>query len=205
MREALEKWFHVNDDYYNESDQTINLPLDLGELNSSNCISGHFGHEGYSIDKRYPQVFSGFRASKRYRAFMFLRDPLAMRCSLFRHELKMAKSQHTELADAILPFNNYYARIINVTESNWQQRLDQYFFIGIADDLQLSFDLLAQSIGKPAIMLPTSNATKRSPGSSSDSLSSAQISKFKELNQLDYKIFNYAKQRMARLSDQLSH
>ena len=132
VRDALESWFHVNDDYYNDHSNINMPPVNLKLTNSHNCISGHFGHDGFFIDQRYPKIFDGLKARKRYRVFMFLRDPLEMRCSLFRHAIKTDKSEHVDLASAIIPFNNYYARIIHVNEDNWKKKIDKYYFIGIA-------------------------------------------------------------------------
>ena len=204
VRDALESWFHVNDDYFNEQ-STIDLPaLDLSQANSHNCISGHFGHQGFFIDQRYPQIFNGIRARKRYRVFMFLRDPLEMRCSLYRHAIKTGKSEHDDLASAIMPFNNYYARIIDVNDNDWKKKIDQYYFIGIADDeLQLSFDLLAKMIGKPRVELPKINTTHEQYELSSKSLSESQIADFRSANALDYQIFNYVKGRIDRLRSQI--
>ncbi len=204
VRDALESWFHVNDDYYNENTKSILPPVDLKPINSHNCISGHFGHNEFFIDQRYPNVFEGLRARKRYRVFMFLRDPLEMRCSLYRHALKTGKSEHADLASAIMPFNNYYARIIHVNEENWKKKIDQYYFIGIADDeLQLSFDLLANMIGKPKIELPKFNTTDEQGELSSKSLTPSQIADFSAANTLDYKIFNYVKGRIDSLKEPL--
>ena len=200
VREALENWFSVNDDYFDEDGATTLPPIDLKNLNRTNCISGHFGHEGYYIEQRYPQIFHGFKASQRYRAFMFLRDPLEMRCSLYRHEVKAGKAQHPDLATAIMPFSNFYSRIINVNEHNWKQRIDQYFFVGIADDLQLSFDLLADLAGKRRVKLPTSNTTTLAHSNSMHSLSDEEREAFKIANSLDYQIFDYAKAKLIHLN-----
>jgi hypothetical protein len=203
VRDALESWFHVNDDYYNEPAKSSLPPVDLKLTNSQNCISGHFGHNGFFIDQRYPNIFEGLWARKRYRAFMFLRDPLEMRCSLYRHAIKTGTSKHPDLASAIKPFNNYYARIIDVNKENWKKKIDQYYFIGLADDqLQASFDLLAKMIGKPRVELPKMNTTHEEYKLASKSLSESQIADFRSANALDYKIFNYVKARIEGLSSQ---
>lgn len=205
VRDALDSWFHVNDDYYNEETKINSLPVNLKLTNSHNCISGHFGHNGFFIDQRYPNIFEGFRARQRYRVFMFLREPLEMRCSLYRHAIKTGKSKHHDLASAIMPFNNYYARIIHVNDNNWKKKIDQYYFIGIADDeLQRSFDLLAKLIGKPQVKLPKINTTHEENELSSKSLTESQIADFTSANALDYKIFNYVKARMDKHSDALN-
>lgn len=115
-----------------------------------------------------------------------------MRCSLYRHQLKLGTQKHDRLAEAILPFNNYYARIFGITSENWQQRLDQYFFVGDADRLQESFDLFASMIDRDRVLLPTTNTTTAIQETSFDSLTSKQIKAFKEENALDYALYEYA-------------
>lgn len=199
MREALDSWFHVNNDYYVHEKKNYVPPVDLGCVNTNNCIIGHFGHNGYFIDQRYPKIFKGFRARSRYRIFMFLRDPLRMRCSLYRHDLLTGVNQQPNLFSSIMTHPNYYSLILNVNEENWKAKLDRYFFIGMADDLQASFDLLGKLIGKPKIELPVTNTTTRDHETSLESLTQEQIDEFMAANQLDYKIVEYAKQRTSDL------
>ena len=90
VRRALEQWFYINNDYYTEHETVDTSPLDISTYNSGNCVCGHFGHHGYHIYQRYPQIFGGRKAAKRYRVFMFLRDPLKMRCSLSTSRITMA-------------------------------------------------------------------------------------------------------------------
>ena len=202
MVKALEQWFCVNTDYFNrnekKSDEIANkhLAIDLSSLSRNNCVCGHFGHPSYHIYERYPQVFDSFLASYRFRVFSFLRDPLEMRCSLYRHQQKSGQLQADSLNDAININNNYYARIFGVDESNFESFLNQYYFIGLADDLQSSFDKLAYQLKKPPIALPIINTSQGASSSTSTGLTSKQISDFKTANSLDYKIYNYVKKRL---------
>ena len=202
MVKALEQWFCVNTDYFNrnekKSDDITNkhLAIDLSSLSRNNCVCGHFGHPSYHIYERYPQVFNSFLASYRFRVFSFLRDPLEMRCSLYRHQLKSGQLQADSLNDAININNNYYARIFGVNENNFESFLNQYYFIGLADDLQSSFDILAHRLKKPPIILPIINTSQGVSSSISSDLTSKQISDFKTVNSLDYKIYNYVKKRL---------
>lgn len=200
VRRALEQWFHINNDYYSEYETVDTSPLDITKYNSANCVCGHFGHHGYHIYQRYPQIFDGYRATKRYRAFMFLRDPLEMRCSLYRHELKKGRARFPDLASAIMENNNYYARIMGVDWHHWQERFDDYFFVGDADQLQNSFDVLAELINKPKLQLPVTNTTTQKRETSIDSLSDYQIEEFKKANEIDYAMFDLASSRVATLS-----
>lgn len=197
VRKTLDSWFHVNLDY----PQHGPAPIDLGTLNSHNCVIGHFGDTGYYLSERYPQVLGGFRAAQRYRVFSFVRDPLEMRCSLYRHNLKLGigKGSHADMIATIMTLNNYLARILNVTKDNWQDTLQRYFFVGNADDLQNSFDLLADLIDRPRVDLPTLNTTQHDQGNTVASLSEAEIAAFKTSNQLDYAIYDWACERLDSL------
>ncbi|NND01000.1 MAG: hypothetical protein HKN85_12530 [Gammaproteobacteria bacterium] len=90
---------------------------------------------------------------------------------------------------------NYYARIIGVDEDNYRKKLNKYFFIGNADELQTSFDVLAAILGKATIELPVINITGRQRETQAEFLSPQQISRFKQANKLDYEIFNYIRDR----------
>ena len=201
VRQALKSWFHINNDYLDEHETKVTPPIDLGTLISHNCVSGHFGHDGQHLAQRYPQVFKGFNARRRYRVFTFIRNPLKMRCSLYRHDLKVGSVEHESLVTAIMSYNNYYARIMHIDERTWREQLDRYFFIGNADNLQESFDLLAEQIGKPKLVLPKSNTTKRGKSNTQDSLTEEQIAEFKAHNQLDYKIYEYVLARLDGLKN----
>ncbi len=203
----LEQWFCINTDYFNRNEKKPDVlhdnkiedkytPIDLSTLSRNNCVCGHFGHPAYHINERYPQVFSSFLSSYRYRVFSFLRDPLEMRCSLYRHQLKSGQLQADNLNDAIHINNNYYARIFRVNENNYKEKLDQYYFIGLADDLQNSFDQLAHKLKKPILSLPTINTSQNTNLSTSNELTAKQISDFKAVNSIDYEIYDYVKQRL---------
>ncbi len=196
MREALDAWFHVNQDYQGQDPHEYLPPIDLKDLNSHNCVVGHFGHEGQYLDQRYPQVFSGYRAAQRYRVFTFMRDPLKMRCSLYRHDLKLGVNRHPDMVSSIMSYNNYFARILHLDQGNWRATLERYFFIGNADDLQVSFDHLAELVNRPKVVLPKTNTTKRDASNTVAALSAAEIAAFKASNQLDYEIFDWVKKRL---------
>ena len=198
VRAALDEWFAVNDDYTPPSLVEPQPPITLKSLSRNNCIAGHFGHEGHYLDQRYPALFAGFRAKHRYRVFSFLREPLQMRCSLYRHELKQGVAQAPDLASAIMTFPNYYSRILHVTEDTWRERLNAYFFIGDVDDLQDSFNVLAKLINKPEVMLPSVNTTVANRDDSLSALSQEQIEAFKAANALDYEIYRWARERLHR-------
>lgn len=204
VRRALDEWFYVNADYWNEHENKEAPPVDLKPLNRNNCVAGHFGHEDYFIRDRYPKVWRGFNAQKRYRIFTFIRDPLEMRCSLFRHQVKLGRTWHPQLFASIMEYNNYYARIMGLDESNWERGLARYFFIGPADNLQESFDVLATLIDKPMLELAAVNTTERNKASSKDALSASEYDAFMEANQLDYAIYHRALKEFEAIKQRLA-
>jgi len=195
---ALSNWFKLQTDYREELD-TPDLPrVDLSEMINLHCIVGHFGDESYFLDVRYPEVFTTFMAKHKYRCFTFIREPLSMRCSLYRHESqKNNNAKGLSLFEHLCYIDNYTAAILNVNESNYKQRLDRYFFVGTADDLQLSFDHLARRLKKPKQTLARVNASNLESDMVADALNQEQIAEFERRNKLDYLIYEYAKTRMA--------
>ena len=187
--------FHIYNDYYQKDDEHVIEPVAIKYLHSKACLCGHFGHNGYMIDQRYPSVFNSFRARHRYRVFSFLREPLKMRCSLYRHQIQNDINVTATLPESIMEFSNYYSRIIGVNEENYKNKLDQYFFIGIQEELQLSFDALAKLLKKPKLELPVINTTEKYVTNSVESLNDQQIQEFKKENLLDYQIYNYVQEK----------
>lgn len=198
--EVLANWFELRTDYRAASD-TPDLPrVDLNKMISAYCIVGHFGDETYSLNVRYPEIFTAFMAKYKYRCFTFIREPLAMRCSLYRHQnQKNDNAKGFTLFEHLCHIDNYTAAILNVDETTYKDRLDRYFFVGTADDLQLSFDILAKLFKKPKQQLPVVNTTDLKSSMVMDALSEEQIAEFKNRNKLDYLIYEYAKTRMAAL------
>lgn len=204
VRVILDEWFHVYDDYFDIETREKVEPVALKFLNSEKCLVGHFGHDGYRLEQRYPEIFSDHNAHNRYRVFSFLRDPLQMRCSLFRHKRRNNQISTQTLAQSIMTHNNYFARIMGLNENDYREKLDRYFFIGLQEEMQASVDLLASIIGKPKVNIPVSNVTVRSSENRADALSSKEISEFKKENQLDYLIYDYVREGLERGSDNCS-
>ncbi len=195
-RRVLDDWFHVYDDYYEGENKEEIKPVNLKYLNSEKCLCGHFGHDGFMLNQRYPMIFGAFRSRNRYRVFSFLRDPLEMRCSLFRHQINERVVVGDTLAENIMTYDNYYARIMDLKEENYKKKLDRYFFIGIQEDLQSSFDILASLINKPKVTLPFINTSSQGIAHSPNILSDHEIIQFKKKNQLDYKIYDYVQKNI---------
>lgn len=192
---GLGKWFHLFTDYHDKSLAEPVERIDIKRLVHGMCVVGHFGHRDHYLHQRYPEMFTGRHAESRYRIFTIFRDPLDMRCSLYRHRLREKPDLETSLFESIMTQENYFSRFLQVNESSYKEAMDRYFFIGIYENLQESFDALADKVGVPRLVLSKENVTKVTTSSSADVLTNEQVSAFKEANRLDYAIYDYAKQR----------
>ena len=202
---TIEKWFDLRTDYFNPSHPEEVEPVNLKLVNSTHCIAGHFGHHEYRLNHRYPRVFNSTFSKQQYRVFTFVREPLDMRCSLYRHQLKMNKEVTSKmtLAEHLMSIDNYTGRILSATLEDYTEILDRYFFVGLYDDLQLSFDILARLTKKPRIVLPVTNTTRKDSDKVEESLTDEEIELFKQQNQLDYLIYEYAQARQKKLMKRL--
>jgi hypothetical protein len=199
VRNALGEWFIRKQDYRQGWSNVFPEKYDLSEFRSIHCLCGHFGQEGLRIRDRYPEVF----ASERFRVFTMARDPLETQKSLYRY-LKVKGQATEETLEAHLTTRpNYISKVLCVDESNYRERLDQYFFVGIIEEGQKSMDMLARLIGKAPIQLPWANRTKSKDSKQQEVLSDATIAKFKEDNALDFKVYAYCKQRFEAQCEQM--
>ena len=118
-----------------------------------------------------------------------LRHPLEVQLSLHYYELRNQRiDDQASLEKRLLERKNYLASVIPCNESNYQETLDGYFFIGLIEEFQESFDRLADLLNKPRVQLDVLNQSRRKDRK----LSPDFLSEFEEFNQLDYKIYNYA-------------
>ncbi|MEO0368563.1 MAG: hypothetical protein AAF197_07230 [Pseudomonadota bacterium] len=197
---ALRHWFELIPDYHRGPHEPHEERKSLADLDSNQCLVGHFGEPGYFIEHRYPEFWQARFARYRYRVFAFVREPLDMRCSLYRHH-----TQHTEqaagmtLAEHIMTQPNYISCIMNLTRENYLEVLDKYFFIGLFEDLQPGFDLLSQRLKLPRIELPMRNLTTKNAANDRAVLTDQEIDAFRQQNQLDYLVYQYVRDRYAEL------
>ncbi|HAG80321.1 MAG TPA: hypothetical protein DCL61_03910 [Cyanobacteria bacterium UBA12227] len=177
-------WGNVDDP--KAYDQFCNSSKNLEQLRHYQILCGHYHLKGSFISERYPSCFE----KDRYRLITFLRDPLEVQISLYYYERRMKRFPPEEpLEKRLLERENYLASVIPCDDSNYQEVLNRYFFIGLVEKYQESFDRLADQLRKPRLQLTTLNQSVRDQQKLSEDL----ISEFKERNHLDYKIYHYAK------------
>ncbi|HUO84126.1 MAG TPA: hypothetical protein VM534_03340 [Thermoanaerobaculia bacterium] len=196
VRKVLANWFVMVGDYRKGFSLEYPPAVDLSSLRSVHCLAGHFELEGYHLHQRYPAVLQ----SSRFRVFTFLRDPLDARISDYYYLRK--KNQplgNVPLREHILRSKNWFASILSCDETNYEEVLGRYFFIGIVEDLQRSVDLLAKLTGRDFVRVPNVNSSERDL--QQNELSEADRRLFRERNQLDYAIYDYAVRRFRSIAD----
>jgi hypothetical protein len=186
LRRALARWFVVKLDIGSPDTPDAKL-IDVDRLGAMHCLTGHFGRKGYHLAERYPQVWED-RA--RYKLFTLLRDPLKTKLSLRRYESTRDGTDIAALRDHLLERPNYLASIFPCNQDNYKEVLDRYEFIGILEHSQESLDQLADFLGKPRVVLPHVNKTNS--GGDTLELDQSLLDEFRELNALDYAIYEYA-------------
>lgn len=194
--DALTNWFVVVKDYpppWAESSDPegykafCDRPIDLQKLKPYQILVGHFHVDQSYLQQRYPDW-----KSHGFKLFTFVRNPLELQISQYKYEIKMKRMSASEnLEHRLMLRPNWIAERFPCTESNYQQVLDRYAFVATVDNYQKAFDRLANLVGKPPIHLKNYNSTEKRQFKLSDSF----ISEFKDRHALDYKIYEYARER----------
>ncbi|MEM9622611.1 MAG: hypothetical protein AAF993_13240 [Pseudomonadota bacterium] len=192
INKVVQLWFEQIRDYRSGFNKDYANFIDIDTLSSDQCLCGHWELDGFYLHQRYPQAYN----QDKFRVFSFVRDPLQTRQSLFRFEVKYNRNKGTSYRTHLLSRPNWLAQRFPVTIDNYQEFLNQYFFIGILERGQESLDTLAKMIGKPSVTLPRENVTIAGEEAS---LSDEFIEEFKEANRLDYAIYDYCLERFEDL------
>lgn len=194
---VLAQWFSpVIRDYRPEEPELypefLARKQDIDAVPANGIIVSHFEIDGCHLHQRYPEAL----AREDIKVFTFIRDPLELRMSLFYHEHRDATAfTSRDVEDALLDRGDYIAHRIPCDAATYREAMARYFFVGVQDALQESFDALARLLGKPRIALPRLNT--RHCGK--NTLSPAFVEEFKRKNALDYRIYDLAKDRLRQV------
>ncbi|MEO7358159.1 MAG: hypothetical protein ABIY50_11640 [Ignavibacteria bacterium] len=198
VKEVLQNWFHTEYDYVEESENKnhfLKFKLNIKNINADTCVSGHFQYEGIYLEQRYPEILDD---AENFKLFTFVRDPLQIRISLYYYNKNNLGIENMSLANALKYFSiNFLATLFNCNESNYKQILDRYFFIGIVEKMQESFDKLAVLLNRRKITLPVTNTSQKD--SQISGLGSDFIENFKKENKLDYLIYEYCLEKFNKI------
>ncbi len=192
LYQILNKWFIVVRDYRKDWSSSHPTVVNINKLRSIHCLGGHWELPGVYLKERYPEVFS----NSRYKVFTFLRDPLQHSLSLYRYEKENNQTDIIDIEEHFEIRPNYMATILHADEKNYKEVIDRYFFVGILEEMEKSIQILSNLTGNKYYKLSWINRTKLDSKTSSETLSKSTIDKFKEINSVDYLIYNYVSEKL---------
>lgn len=189
---ALGEQFRLHHDYRPGPSEPFPEKKDLRRFRSCDCLCGHFEIDGYHLHQRYPETLT----DPRYRLITFVRDPLQVQLSLYRYETKRGWQEFPDLESRLKESRNFLSKRFPVTEANYRETIDRYFFVGVLED-PASVPALAQATGRPFQALPWTNRT-RTPQTDGDDepFSPERLARFQKENALDYLIYNYCVEKL---------
>lgn len=172
-----------------------NNPLNLTKIKPWQLVAGHYHEEGARLINRYPFALK----NKRYRLITFLRDPLEQKISLFYYGHKRGHNFIKGFTFKEYIFNpintNFFANSLCCSIDNYKDVIDSYYFVGILESFEMSLNVLNKKINRSFNLdIPRSNISIRDE--QEFTINEADILKFRELNQLDYLIYEYAKEKL---------
>lgn len=203
---VLRKWFHLVRDYPPHELEYPN-PVDLEKaqklfervtpnlekLKPFQVLAGHYHQPRNQFSSRI-HISSPHKELKK---ITFLRDPLAHRLSLYKFGVKRGHNwvNGYSLNDYIKSETNFFAKVLECNESNYQEVLSSFFFVGVLEHNKESIQQLAQMIGRTvAFEIPHVNRTNSI--TELDKLDQKEIDDFQIANHLDYKIYQFALERL---------
>ena len=184
-------------------------------LRSFCCLKGHYHLDGYYLWQAHPDIFTD---KEKYWIISYIRDTLQTHISKYYYNLKnklispdtislreyllgqfeisrfYKKNFDNRLIDSTLLTTNHLSVMLGCNSSNYKSQINKYFFIGILEDAQNSLDIFSKLINEQRVILPHINKTERTEAEIK--LTKADIKEFKERNKLDYKIYNYCKNKL---------
>jgi len=188
LSKLLNKWFIVVRDYRKDWNSNHHKKKNIKKLRSIHCLAGHWELPEVYLRNRYPEVFE----NNRFKVFTFLRDPLEHSLSLYRYEKENEKTDIDDLLEHFTLRPNYISNLLKANTGNYKEIIDSYDFVGIVEEMDKSVKILSEITGMKYEPLPWINKTIKDNKTSSEKISNALIKKFKDVNELDYLIYNYA-------------
>jgi len=184
VRNGLARWFIPVLDYASPGG-SAHARVDPAALRARHVLCGHFAAAETSLAARYPEILQD---PGRYRVFTFLRDPLTHRVSHYFHVRKVETRPLPPLETWLTDFGpNLLAGSLGCNERDWREILARYCFVGMLEDLQGSFDRLAQVLGRRPIRLPRINQSEESARIAT--IPPELKRRFRSDNALDYRIY----------------
>ncbi len=192
LKEAFRGHFQLIPDYLKlemlSNEQPIHPKRKLSNSRRQIILCGHFELPKNHLHIRYPEVL---KKPKKFKLFTILRDPLHLRISLYYYELKKKRRDPNgeTLEEYLLTQPNYISRILPCSENNYESILARYHFIGIQEYMDESARKLSDFLNRK-LEIPVANTSKKDE--QVKKLSNVTVKRFKEINSLDYAVYEYA-------------
>jgi len=217
LTETLYTWFVVQQDYeakFANRAEYLAHPVSRDALNAETLLAGHWNEEGGYLSQRYPS----FLKDPRLFRTCFLRDPLEVRLSLYYYNRSRPDCNEPagklELEEFLFARKNYLSKQFPCDETNCENILARYQFVGLVDhlkeDLAALLETYAQFLRRQPKHKMTARAlcnirnrpvvdvqhTNRSEAERAKVPASLK-EKFIEENALDYELLRIARERAA--------
>lgn len=165
---------------------------DLAALCSSDMLWGHYNIPGHYLYQRYPSL-----DNYKPRKIIFFRDPTETALSGIRYGIKRGVFNVSDTKTLLRSRVGYFNKMLQCDRTNYKDVIDSYYFVGISDDLQMSFNsFINKACLDGQVIIERLNS---SDGINVGTLTCDDILEFKERNILDCEIFAYARLRANRL------
>lgn len=215
VRVLLARAFSVIEDhteFLGIPDVVIDAPCETARLRSDTVLCGHFCDGAYRLPTRYPEIWE---AASRFRIFTFLREPLTMAVSNYHHVVEREADRaaaEPEMFGSLEKFltgiHNPLAYRLGCDESNWEETLARYFFVGTAEQFSDQYPVLLERMAAALDDVPESTSLDRARKAIAvlaseklphenprrkrglDDISTSVIEQFNQHNALDLKIYN---------------
>jgi hypothetical protein len=161
--------------------------VNLAELGSTDLLWGHYNIPGHYLYQRYPSL-----DLYEPRKIIFFREPLETAISGVRFGLSNGWFKKGQVDKMLINRVGYFSKMLQCTNDNYHDIIDTYYFVGLTETIQDSFDAFSKMTGK---ISPTVERLNSTVLFSNVSFSQDAIDVFNKNNQLDLLIYQYAKTR----------
>jgi hypothetical protein len=193
-RRGIEVWFPT---IVRDLD-CLTSPIDASAETGDVCLMGHFaarlvGHELALLD-----LLPSLKEPNGHTLFTVLRDPLDHAVSAYYHMRDIDKDRLGSLAEFLENGHPFQSSVVlGIADSEYiAPALDSFAVVGDTSDLQKTFDVLADRMGKPRLEVPTVRVGTRD--TQVISLNASERSRFERMWPLDFEIYEAARDRLGR-------
>ena len=183
----LKSHFILFKDYKMGWSNRIPKAICIKGFDSRVCVSGHYDfYEGCSPNIHYSDQLKGY--NKKFKKIVFLRDPFDLRVSLFKYlMLNNQIPSDQSLESFLFQEVNFISKSLVCNEKNYEDVLDSYFFVGLSEYYDKSMAKLSS-----LLKLDYKNSKRKNVSKKRLLIDQNLKNKFKKMNLLDYKIYDYA-------------